>query len=193
VAAAFGVTSEAARSQSPSDPMASFLLYNGRIWTNDPARPAATALLIRGQRIAWVGEADSAPDEAGSARRIDLGGRAVVPGFNDAHTHFFDGGFSLLAPNTLASDTPEEFVRRLGDHAASLPEGRWINFAAAWDHERWPGHRLPDRWTVTSDSPTLARSSAPASTATRPIRPGAPSIATRRPASPPGSCATRED
>jgi predicted amidohydrolase YtcJ len=156
VAAAFGVTSEAARSQSPSDPMASFLLYNGRIWTNDPARPAATALLIRGQRIAWVGEADSAPDEAGSARRIDLGGRAVVPGFNDAHTHFFDGGFSLLAPNTLASDTPEEFVRRLGDHAASLPEGRWINFAAAWDHERWPGHRLPDRWlidSVTSKNP----------------------------------------
>lgn len=129
------------------------LLHDGRIWTNDPGRPEATAILTRQGRIAWVGEADSAPPEAARARRIDLGGRRVVPGFNDAHTHFIEGGFALLAPPLLESDTPEEFARQLGEYAATLPPGRWIDLPAAWDHERWPGHPLPSRRLIDPATP----------------------------------------
>jgi predicted amidohydrolase YtcJ len=137
------------------------VLDNGRIWTGDSAQPEATGIVVQNGRIVRVLRGGETGDPGAGAvtarvRRIDLGGRRVVPGFNDSHTHFFDGGFTLLAPNTLATNTPEAFVRRLGEYAEALPEGRWINLSAAWDHERWPDHRLPSRWlidSVTSKNP----------------------------------------
>ena len=131
----------------------SILFENARVWTNDPARPEATSLLVEGGRIAAVGGAGSPIDAPAGVERIDLGGRRVVPGFNDAHTHFFDGAFALLAPDLLSSDTPEELVRRLGAYVASQPPGRWIVLPAAWDHERWPGSVLPSRALIDSVTP----------------------------------------
>jgi len=127
------------------------VLENGRVWTNDPDTPAARSILVRGERIVALDPApESIPD---GTRRIDLGGRRVVPGFNDAHTHFIEGGFGLLAPNLLESDTPEEFVSRLKAYAGSLPPGRWVDLPAAWDHERWPGRSLPSRALIDSVTP----------------------------------------
>nr|MBA3584083.1 amidohydrolase family protein [Gemmatimonadota bacterium] len=154
VGAAVLVTSGAAHAQGTNPPGEEVLLLleNGLIWTHSADRPEATALLIRGGRVAWVGATGSAPVGA-EVRQIDLGGRRVVPGFNDAHTHFFDGGFTLLAPDLLTSDTPEEFVRRLKEFVGTLPAGRWIDLSAAWDHERWPGHPLPSLSLIDSVTP----------------------------------------
>ena len=127
------------------------LIENARVWTHDPARPEATGLLIVDGRIAAVGT--EAPIEApADVTRIDAGGRRVVPGFNDAHTHFFDGAFALLAPDLLSSDTPGA-VRRLAAFVATQPPGRWIVLPASWDHERWPGHPLPSRRLIDPVTP----------------------------------------
>lgn len=139
------------------------VLHNGKIWTGDPGLDSLgiTAVLIEDGRIVDVFPEDpyAGIDDA-PVRRIDLGGRRVVPGFNDAHTHFFEGAFTLLKPNLLESDTPEAFVAKLKAYAATLPPGRWIDMAAAWDHERWPGHPLPSRAlidSVTPDNPVWIR------------------------------------
>lgn len=67
-------------------PRADTLLVNGKIFTADPAQPWAEALAIRGERLVAVGTTTDLTAEAGEfVRRIDLGGRTVVPGFNDAH------------------------------------------------------------------------------------------------------------
>ena len=137
-----------ARAQAPAT-----LLENARVWTNDPAGPEATSLLIVDGRIAVVGTAASPVDAPPGAARIDLGGRRVVPGFDDSHTHFFDGAFAVLSPDLLSSDTPEELVRRLEAFAATQPPGRWIVLPAAWDHERWPGHPLPSRQLIDPVTP----------------------------------------
>ncbi|HET9332921.1 MAG TPA: amidohydrolase [Gemmatimonadota bacterium] len=131
----------------------SLLIENARIWTNDPARPEATSLLVVDGRIAAIGTTAGHIDPTVEVQRIDLGGRRVVPGFNDAHTHFFEGAFALLAPDLLSSDTPEELVRRLGAHVADQPPGRWIVLPASWDHERWPGSALPSRALIDSVTP----------------------------------------
>src|SRR5688572_32611167 len=102
------------------------LLENARVWTIDSAGREATSLLIADGRIAAVGTAGSPIEVPAGATRIDLGGRRVVPGFNDAHTHFFDGAFAVLSPDLLSSDTPEEQVRRLEAFVASQPPGRRI-------------------------------------------------------------------
>lgn len=151
--AAAAITTAPAQAQPPA-----LLLENGRVWTNDASSPSARSILIRGERIAAI---DPAPGEVpGDVRRIDLGGRRVVPGFNDAHTHVFEGGFGLLAPDLLESDTPEAFVAKLASYAETLPEGRWIDLPAAWDHERWPGGELPSKALidpVTPENPVWIR------------------------------------
>lgn len=62
------------------------VLVNGRIFTSNPSQPWAQALAIRGERVIAVGDTAAIEAEAGaSTRRIDLAGRVVVPGLNDAH------------------------------------------------------------------------------------------------------------
>ncbi|MDO8677009.1 MAG: amidohydrolase family protein [Acidobacteriota bacterium] len=62
------------------------ILLNGKIFTANAAQPWAEALAIRGERIIAVGANTAIAAQAGtSTRRLDLGGRTVVPGFNDAH------------------------------------------------------------------------------------------------------------
>ena len=132
----------------------SILLENARVWTNDPAHREAASLLVERGRIVAVGTAAEPIDAPAGVERIDAGGRRVVPGFNDSHTHFFDGSFALLAPDLLSSDTPEELAHRLAAFVAGQPPGRWIVLPASWDHERWPGRTLPSRALIDSVTPS---------------------------------------
>ena len=69
-------------------PSADSVLFNGRIFTANDSQPWARALAIRGERVIAVGDTAAILALAGpSTRRLDLGGRTVVPGFNDAHQH----------------------------------------------------------------------------------------------------------
>ena len=64
------------------------ILVNGKIFTANPAQPWAQAIAIKGDRVVAVGDTTAISALAGSStRRIDAGGRAIIPGINDAHTH----------------------------------------------------------------------------------------------------------
>jgi predicted amidohydrolase YtcJ len=81
--AAFGVLAAA----SPKNP-ADLVLLSGKVFTSDPGRPWAEAVAIRGDRVVAVGKTSDIAALAGPVtRRVDLAGRVVVPGFNDAHDH----------------------------------------------------------------------------------------------------------
>ena len=70
--------------QIPADTV----LLNGRIFTCDSVHPRAEALAIRGDRIVAVGSTSEIHALIGPhTRRIDVGDRVVIPGFNDAHIH----------------------------------------------------------------------------------------------------------
>jgi predicted amidohydrolase YtcJ len=129
-------------------------IVNAAVWTGDGARPSAEAIAVSGERIAHVGSTAEVRAMAGGARVIDAGGRLVVPGFIDTHVHFIEGGFRLASVQLRDASTREEFVRRIGDFARTLPKGSWIT-GGDWDHERWGG-QLPERdWIdgVTPDHP----------------------------------------
>ncbi len=84
------------------------VLVNGKVFTSNPSQPWAEALAIRGERLVEVGDSETIGRAAGGAtRRIDLAGRVVIPGLNDAHL-------------TLAGATPAS-VRVLG--AEALAQG----------------------------------------------------------------------
>ncbi len=70
----------------------------GRIYTMDATRPVAEALLARDGRIMLAGSNDEVEAELArlpGGERLDLGGRAVVPGFHDSHIHALAFGLSL--------------------------------------------------------------------------------------------------
>lgn len=136
--ACLAVFASVARSQT-------VLLHDGEIWTGDEAQPAATALVVAGERIVFVGDDDAARAFAGDGsgvQRIDLLGRRVLPGLIDSHVHFLTGGQELLSPDLRTADDAEEMARRLAEAAAHLPKGTWLT-GGTWDHERWPGAQLP--------------------------------------------------
>ncbi len=122
----------------------------GAVWTGDSTRPQAEAVVVTGDRIAFVGDSATALRRAGSATRI-VRGAMVTPGMGDTHTHFMDGGFQLISVDLRDARTPNEFVRRIAEFARTQPEGTWI-VGGNWDHENWGG-RLPERSWIDSVTP----------------------------------------
>lgn len=134
------------------------VLLNGKVWTENPKQPEAEALAIEGQRILAVGSTAAMRALAGpKCRIVDLERRRVVPGFNDAHVHFLDGGTSLISVQLGDADSAAELRKRVGEYARRLPKGAWIR-QGNWDHQRWtpatlPTHQLID--DVTPDNPVM--------------------------------------
>jgi Amidohydrolase family len=83
---------------SASATEASLILVNGKVWTENPAQPTAQAVALDGSRILAVGDNTAIRKLTGPMTRvIDLGGRLLLPGFNDSHVHFLMGGGSLIS------------------------------------------------------------------------------------------------
>ena len=129
---------------SRTQPAADLALINGRIWTGNKSQPWAEAVASRGERIIAVGSNAEIKGLVDSKTHvIDLQGKLALPGFIDDHTHFIESGFHLLSVDLRDAASPEEFARRIRDHAAKLASGRWIT-GGDWDHERWPGRPASD-------------------------------------------------
>ncbi|HZI50125.1 MAG TPA: amidohydrolase family protein, partial [Pyrinomonadaceae bacterium] len=115
--------------------VADLIIFNGKIHTMDPNAPTAEAVAVYRNRIVSVGTTKDIKKLAGAnTRQIDAKSQAVLPGFNDAHTHFMSGGFQLSSVDLRDANTPEEFAQRIRDFAAKLSEGRWVT-GGDWDHE----------------------------------------------------------
>ena len=124
-------------------PRAELVIVNGHVWTVDDARPEAEALAVRDGRIVLVGSSAEARALAGPATRvIDARGRLVLPGFQDDHAHFLQGGAQLGQLDLKDAASHEEFGRRIAEYAKSKAPGEWIT-GGNWDHDKFPGGELP--------------------------------------------------
>ena len=121
--------------------------------TEGQAGPSPTAVAIGGNRIVQIGRSeDILALVTKKTQVIDARGKLLLPGFNDAHVHFLDGGFSLANVHLRDASTIEEFVRRIRVHAESLPPGQWL-LGGEWDHENWPGAPLPRKDMIDAVTP----------------------------------------
>jgi predicted amidohydrolase YtcJ/mono/diheme cytochrome c family protein len=114
-----------AESGIPSYP--DMVLLNGKVFTADPARPWAEAIAIRGERIMAVGSSAEIRALAGAGtRRIELGGRVVIPGINDAHTHH--AAMPAASGVRMSSSDPSwnEALDSLAAAVRRIPEDGWI-------------------------------------------------------------------
>ena len=137
-------------------PAADLIVEHARIWTVDATRPVAEAVAVLDGRIVAVGTDAAVHAWRGPRTRVvDAGGKRLLPGFNDSHVHFSDGGAALAAVQLNDVTSTAEFVRRIGAHAKSIPAEQWI-LAGNWDETKWSPAELPTRQlidAVTPDNP----------------------------------------
>ncbi|MCB2376401.1 amidohydrolase [Hymenobacter sp. BT635] len=114
-----------ARAQSGQAP--DIVLLNGQVFTADAARPTAQALAIWGERIVAVGTTAEIARLAGpGTRRIDVQGRVVTPGFNEAHNHFAPWPTGTQLAFKTMEPTWAETRQALQEAARKAPPGTWI-------------------------------------------------------------------
>lgn len=139
-------------------PSADLVLTNGVIHTVDPRLGQVEALAISQGKIAAVGTAEEIEHWVGpNTRVIDLEGRFVMPGFNDAHVHFGSGGQGLLSVNVEGTRSLNEFQERIRARLGEFEPGEWVT-GRGWDHSLWKEQRTPTRAdldAVSTEHPLL--------------------------------------
>ena len=146
---------------SNESPVGDIIFVNGRVITGDMVSPAGNSgVAIRAGKVAAVGsDEDVLAWRAKGVEVVDLKGRAIAPGLNDAHCHPMYVGFSLAEvdartpPNVSIGD----IVGRVQARVSETPPGQWV-LARGYDQARLAEQRHPNRHdldAVSPDNPVL--------------------------------------
>lgn len=138
-----------------SRPAADLIITNARIWTVDKTRPVAESMAVLRDRIVAVGSAAEVDSWHGPQTRIiDAQGKLLLPGFNDAHVHFVDGGDHLQDVQLKDAVSPQEFVSKIAARAKTTAKGEWIT-GGDWDEQKWTPAELPTKELVDAVTPNI--------------------------------------
>ncbi|HEX5163966.1 MAG TPA: amidohydrolase family protein [Thermomicrobiales bacterium] len=107
---------------------ADVVFVNGLVRTLDPGNPVAEAVLVRGGRIAAVGDLTEVRGQASGAREVDLGGATLLPGFVESHNHFIDAGqaFAQVDCRGERVGSIAELQQALRERAEVTPAGNYV-------------------------------------------------------------------
>ena len=143
-------------SATPDQP-ADLALTGGRIATMDPARSWASSMAVRDGRIVAVGaDRDVAGHIGPSTRVIELRGRTVTPGFQDAHVHPVHGGLARLRCELHDTRGREGYLAVIAEYARTHPDETWIR-GGGWYMDDFPGGtpRREDLDAIVPDRPVF--------------------------------------
>lgn len=127
------------------------LLFNGKVFTADAQFSVAEAVAVDGEKIVAVGRTEDLRAKYRAAKEIDLQGKLVTPGFNDAHVHFLRGALALLTVNLQDAKTVDEAKARVAAKVREVKPGEWI-IGRGWDHTLWGG-KFPTRADLDAVAP----------------------------------------
>lgn len=139
----------------PQKPKADVIFTHGNIYTGVidataslGAGKRAEALAVIGDHIVAVGTRDEVMKLRGPETKIvDLDGRFVMPGFNDAHMHLASAGLEKMNVNLVGTKTLDEFRERLRVKCEAAAPGEWV-IGEGWDETLWPVKVVPTRWDL---------------------------------------------
>lgn len=136
------------------------IIINARVATMDRRRRTAGAIAVRDGLVAAVGsESDLMALKGPNTQIIDAGGRTVIPGLNDAHTHFIRGG--LTYSNEVRWDgvpSLADALRMLQAQARRTPAPHWVQVIGGWSSAQFAEKRLPtldELNAATGDTPAM--------------------------------------
>ncbi|MBI3836184.1 MAG: amidohydrolase [Planctomycetes bacterium] len=137
---------------------ASLVIVNAKLWSGLPEKESKeiTTIAIGEGRIQRIGrEADPSRKVNSGAQVIDAGGRRVIPGITDSHTHIIGGGLQLARLNLREVKSKEEFIRAVETDAKAKKQGEWVR-GGRWSVESWARPESPRaEWldSVTGETP----------------------------------------
>ena len=138
------------------------LIEGAKIYTFGEGMPVAEALAVASGIVKAVGTRKNLRARFPGAVRIDAGGEAVIPAFNDSHCHILLTGLDLAKADLSNARSVEDIVNRLSSHASRRSESSWI-FGVGYDQNLLPGrqhlHRC-DLDRVSALRPVLIKHSA---------------------------------
>jgi predicted amidohydrolase YtcJ len=118
---------------------ADLVLTGGAVYTVDAARSWAQAVAVKDGRIAAVGrDAGMRPYVGARTEVVNLRGRMVLPGFQDAHVHVSGGGLERNRCDLTGVHTRQDYLAVIRDYADRNPEAEWIT-GGGWSMDVFPG------------------------------------------------------
>jgi predicted amidohydrolase YtcJ len=119
------------------------LYRNGSVYT--AADPFATAMLVDGDTVAWVGSEQAASSIADASMEvIDLHGALLAPGFVDSHVHLTETGIALDSLQLGEVRSARELLDAVARSSVSASTGDTV-LGHGWDETQWPDSALPSR------------------------------------------------
>jgi hypothetical protein len=118
---------------------ADLAFVNGPVYTVDAARTRADAVAVEGGRVVAVGTDEEIRAQVGPRTEVvDLHGRMLLPGFQDAHVHPVSGGVDRLQCDLHDLHTRDEYVQAVRSYAEAHPDREWI-LGGGWSMDVFPG------------------------------------------------------
>ncbi len=115
------------------------VLFNGNIRTLNAQQPQVSAMALAGNRIVTLGDDDDLLELASArARRIDLGGRTVIPGLTDAHLHMEWLSRAMQAVDLFEVPSKQEALNRVAARVTTAADGEWLQ-GRGWTQDLWAG------------------------------------------------------
>jgi len=127
---------------------ADLLIKNAVVYTVDSNFTTANCFVVSGGKIVAVGSADTLEKKYMARKVVDAGGKAIYPGFIDAHAHFYEYGMSLQEVHLEGTQSWREITDSVQNFAKRNSEG-WI-IGRGWDQNDWKDKQFPNKAKLDS-------------------------------------------
>ena len=124
-------------------PKADLMIYNAKIYTVNDKFDIAEAIVVKDGKILAVGSTADIRKQYGAKEEVDANGKAIYPGFIDAHAHFFGYGESLQSADLRGTTSWDEVIARVTEFAKTHPDG-WLT-GRGWDQNDWADKQFPNK------------------------------------------------
>lgn len=119
-------------------PHADLIFTGGPVFTADTVRSRARTVAVKDGRIVAVTGDDLADLVGPKTEIVDLRGRMLLPGFQDAHVHPVWGGLDMLRCDLAELRTADEYLAAIGQYVQRHPDDEWI-LGGGWQMSAFPG------------------------------------------------------
>src|SRR5205085_6566030 len=134
---------------------ADVIVRNGRVATQDDRRSFAQAVAIGDGKFIAVGTDHEVLKRRGdSTQVIDVGGRTVIPGLNDSHTHVIRGGLSYnMELRWDGVPSLADALRMPREQAQRTPPPQWVRVVGGWTEFQFQERRMPTLEEINAAAP----------------------------------------
>ncbi len=137
---------------------ADLVVLNADVITMDPSLPTATAIAVKNYKFLAVGSDDEMEEIIPHAKRVvDMGGKTILPGFVDGHTHITYDGIRSRYVDLSGVGSIEELKNTLREALTRHRPSAWLR-GYGWDESNWPEKRYvtaADLDEVSTEQPIL--------------------------------------